>query len=190
MQAMRDRFILDKQENILFINFADLRIESREQVDELARLVSEAVEPTGKRVYSIVNYEGTEISPEIMEYYGERIKILSDRYAISTVRYSSSGFTRSVLRYLGAAVDLESNTFTTREEAIRAIREKESRRNAGTVITARTMLDPRRSVLGKVLLTSLAGFLLFVAVWGIALSQVTAPGELRVVQAFGAAALF
>src|SRR5260370_10384615 len=52
------------------------------------------------------------------------------------------------------------------------------------------MLDPRRSVLGKVLLTSLAGFLLFVAVWGIALSQVTAPGELRVVQVFGAAALF
>ncbi|MDX6710329.1 MAG: hypothetical protein QOH96_1345 [Blastocatellia bacterium] len=189
MPEMRDRFVLDEKENILFINFAGLRIETRDQVDELARLVREAVEPTGARVYSIVNYEGTEIAPQIMEYYGERIKDLQDRYAISTVRYSSSGFTRSVLRYLGAAVDLESNTFTTREEAIRAIREKESRRNAGTVITARTMLDPRRSVLGKVLLASLAGFLLFVAVWVIALSQVTAPGELRVIQVFGAEAL-
>src|SRR5882762_5965755 len=151
MPDLRERFILDEDENILFINFADLRIESREQVDELARLVGEAVEAKGKRVYSVVNYEGTEISPEIMEYYGERIKNLGDRYAISTVRYSSSGLTRSVLRYLGAAVDLESNTFTTLEEAIRAIREKESRSAERGVITARTMLNPRRSLLGKLL---------------------------------------
>ena len=41
---MRDRFVFDSKENILFINFADLRIESREQVDEFARMVREAVE--------------------------------------------------------------------------------------------------------------------------------------------------
>src|SRR6266850_3178622 len=161
---MRDRFVLDRKENILFINFADLRIESREQVDEFARLVREAVEAQGHRVYSIVNYEGTEITPEIVEYYGERIKALQDRYAISTVRYSSSGLTRSVLRYLGAAVDLESNTFTTRDEAIRAIREKESRRAGRGTITARTMLSPHRSVLGKLLLGWLIGLLLILSI--------------------------
>jgi PAS domain S-box-containing protein len=186
MQAIRDRFILDKQENILFINFADLRIESREQVDELARLVSEAVEPTGKRVYSVVNYEGTEIAPEIMEYYGERIKTLGDRYAISTVRYSSSGFTRSVLRYLGAAVDLESNTFTTREEAIRAIREKESRRAARTVTTARMMLSPQRSVLAKLSIGWLIGFVLLLCIYLVAIARVTDTDQLRVIHDLGA----
>lgn len=184
---MRDRFILDKQENILFINFADLRIESREQVDELARLVREAVEASGKRVYSVVNYEGTEIAPEIMEYYGESIKTLGDRYAISTVRYSSSGFTRSVLRYLGAAVDLESNTFTTREEAIRAIREKEDRRTARTVTTARMMLSPQRSLLAKLLLGWLIGFALLLGIYLVTISRVTGADQLRVVHLFGAA---
>lgn len=188
MQDLRDRFVLDQKENILFIDFAALRIESREQVDELARLVREAVEAQGKRVYSIVNYEGTEIAPEIVEYYGERIKALGDRYAISTVRYSSSGLTRSVLRYLGAAVDLESNTFTTREEAIRAIREKESRRAASIVFTARMMLNPYRSVLGKLLIGWLLGFLLLLAVYIIEAVHVSDAEQLRVVHQFGAAA--
>lgn len=189
MPEMRDRFVLDEDENILFINFADLRIESREQVDELARLVGEAVEAKGKRVYSIVNYEGTEIAPEIMEYYGERIKNLGDRYAISTVRYSSSGLTRSVLRYLGAAVDLESNTFTTRAEAIRAIREKESRSAERGAITLRTMLSPHRSVLGKLLLGWLIGLLLLLGIYIVALSRITDAGQLRVVQSLGAAVI-
>lgn len=124
---MKERFTLDREQNILFINFADFRIESRAQVDEMARIVAEAAVSAGGRVYSVVNYEGTEIAPHIVDYYGERIKELQDRYSVSTVRYSSSGLTRSVLRYLGAAVDLESNIFTTRDEAIRAIRELESR---------------------------------------------------------------
>jgi len=187
MPDLRERFILDEDENILFINFADLRIETREQVDELARLVGEAVEAKGKRVYSIVNYEGTEISPEIMEYYGERIKNLGERYAISTVRYSSSGFTRSVLRYLGAAVDLESNTFTTREEAIRAIREKESRRAGRRGLTARAMLSPRRSILGKLLLGWFIGLLLLIIIYVVALLQVTDAGYVRLVQSLAAA---
>ncbi|MDQ2974274.1 MAG: hypothetical protein M3R69_02540 [Acidobacteriota bacterium] len=117
---LRNRFVFDPEENILFIDFAGLRIETREQVDETRRLVREILESRGRRAYAIVNYEGTEIAPEIVDYYGESIKELYDRYSLTTVRYSSSGLTRSVLRYLGAAKDLESNIFTTREEAIRA----------------------------------------------------------------------
>jgi len=167
---MKERFILDRQENILFINFAGLRIESRAQVDEMARFVREAYEARGGRMYAVVNYEGTEIAPEMIDYYGERIKELHDRYGLTTVRYSSSGFTRSVLRYLGAAKDLESNTFVTREEAIRAIRELKDRSQteirAERRISVRHYLDPRRSVLGKTacgwlfaLLLLLAGYL-------------------------------
>src|SRR5215216_4598611 len=148
---MRDRFVLDRKENILFINFAGVRIESREQVDEFAGLVREAYESQGKRIYAVVNYEGTDIAPEIIDYYGERIKDLHDRYGLSTVRYSSSGFTRSVLRYLGAAKDLESNTFATREEAIRSIRELEQRSLTDRHPPLWMLLNPRESILGKVI---------------------------------------
>lgn len=167
---MKDRFVLDREQNILFINFADFRIESRAQVDEMARLVREAVGANGARVYSVVNYEGTEIAPHIVDYYGERIKELQDRYSISTVRYSSSGLTRSVLRYLGAAVDLESNIFTTRDEAIRAIRELESRsptraKLSGALLSR--LFKARHSLLFKLLPAWLLGALaiFFAYVW-------------------------
>lgn len=88
---LRDRFIFDDEENILFIDFAGLRIETRAQVDETRRLVREILERRGRRAYAIVNYEGTEIAPEIVDYYGESIKELYDRYSLTTVRYSSSG---------------------------------------------------------------------------------------------------
>ncbi len=141
--------MFDDEENILFIDFAGLRIETRAQVDETRRLVREILERRGRRAYAIVNYEGTEIAPEIVDYYGESIKELYDRYSLTTVRYSSSGLTRSVLRYLGAAKDLESNIFTTREEAIRAIEEIKNRSRTGRTVSRRWLLDPRQSLVGK-----------------------------------------
>jgi methyl-accepting chemotaxis protein len=162
---MRERFILDRKQNILFINFAAMKIDSREQVDEFAALVHENYEAQGRRLYAVVNYEGTEIAPDIVDYYGERIKELADRYGLSTVRYSSSGFTRSVLRYLGAAKDLESNTYATRDEAIRAIQEIESRTLSESRASVWALVDPRRSVLGKLMLVWLASLLIALAVW-------------------------
>ncbi len=182
---MKERFTLDREQNILFINFADFRIESRAQVDEMARHVREAVAGEGGRVYSVVNYEGTEIAPEIVDYYGERIKELQDRYAVSTVRYSSSGLTRSVLRYLGAAVDLESNIFTTRDEAIRAIRELESRSptrvNLRGAFFAR-LFNARHGLLAKLLPGWLFGlcFIIIAYVWASGASENQA--QLRAIQ--------
>ncbi len=92
---LRDRFKFDQEENLLFIDFAGLRIETRQQLDETRRLVREILESRGRRAYAIVNYEGTEIAPEIVDYYGESIKDLYDRDSLTTVRYSSSGLTIS-----------------------------------------------------------------------------------------------
>jgi len=184
---MENRFTLDREQNILFINFADFRIESRAQVDEMARLVREAVAANGARVYSVVNYEGTEIAPHIIDYYGERIKELQDRYAVTTVRYSSSGLTRSVLRYLGAAVDLESNIFTTRDEAIRAIQELEKRNptraNLSGALLSR-IYTARHSLLLKLLPGWLLGlFFVFIAYFWLS-SSIENQEQLRAIQIF------
>ncbi|MEW6730378.1 MAG: ATP-binding protein [Acidobacteriota bacterium] len=179
---MQDRFILDQKENILFINFAGLRIEAREQINEMTGLVRAAFEKQGKRLYAIVNYEGTEIAPEIIDYYGDRIKYLQDRYAISTVRYSSSGFTRSVLRYLGAAKDLESNIFTTREEAIRAIQEMKNRSLAHNGFSAWLMFDPRRSILGKLIIVWLLSLIALFAFYALSQFWIYNPTRLEVIQ--------
>lgn len=159
MIPMRERFKLDPGQNILFIDFAGLRIDSRDQVDVMSDCVREAYEGQGRRIYAIVNYEGTEIAPELIDYYGERIKELADKYGIGTVRYSSSGFTRSMLRYLGAAKDLESNIFATREEAIDAISEIDRRRRRSTGRPLRFWFDPRRSLLALLMAGWLAAIL-------------------------------
>jgi signal transduction histidine kinase len=156
----------------------------------MAGFVREAVvQNGGGRVYAVVNYEGTEIAPEIVQYYGERIKGLQDRYAMTTVRYSSSGLTRSMLRYLGAAFDLESNIFTTRAEAIRAIQELERRSPAQTVGPTWANLDPRRSIFGKLLLGWLAGFIVLLLAYGVMLLQLTDQAQLRPLQLFGTLAV-
>jgi HAMP domain-containing protein len=164
---MRERFVFDQQQNILFINFAGLKIESREQVDEMEAIVHEVYGKHGRRFYAVVNYESTEIAPEIIDYYGERIKKLYDLYGIATVRYSSSGFTRSVLRYLGAAKDLESNIFATRAEAIRAIQEIESRSGAEIAASTWTALNPARSALGKLLAVWFAALVALIAIYSL-----------------------
>src|SRR5215208_6145578 len=184
---MRDRFVLDRKENILFINFAGVRIESREQVDEFAGLVREAYESQGKRIYAVVNYEGTDIAPEIIDYYGERIKDLHDRYGLSTVRYSSNGFTRSVLRYLGAAKDLESNTFATREEAIRSIRELERRSLTERPPPIWAVLNPRHSILGKVITVWLVFFAALVAGYFVAIISTSDPKTVEFIRWLGVA---
>lgn len=174
---MRERFVLDPAQNILFINFAGLKIESRAQVDEMAEHVRGAYLRQGRRFYAIVNYEGTEIAPDVVDYYGEQIKTLADDYGLATMRYSASGLTRSVLRYLGAAKDLESNIYATRAEAINAIQEIERRWQAKPSASFWALLQPRRSVLAKLLL-GWAGALLAL------FAAVVSPTQSRVLLAF------
>ena len=88
---LRDPFVFDPEENTLFIDLAGLRIETREQVEETRRVVREILESRGRRADAIVNYEGTEIAPEIVDYYGESIKELYDRYSLTTVAIRQAG---------------------------------------------------------------------------------------------------
>src|SRR5581483_10935623 len=95
----------------------------------------------------------------------------SDRYGIATARYSSSGFTRSVLRYLGAASDLQSNVFATRGEAIRAIQEIETRRSAESSQAVGRLLNPRLSMLRRLLIGFLVALLVLATLFFITLQS-------------------
>jgi PAS domain S-box-containing protein len=178
---LRDRYVFDAAENILFIDLGGLRIETRAQVDDTCQLVRETLDGRGRRAYAIVNYEGTEMAPEIVDYYGESIKELYDRYSLTTVRYSSSGLTRSVLRYLGAAKDLESNIFTTRDEAIRAIDELKERSRHAQPVKSRSVFDPRTSLMGKLAL-GWAGLLVLLGVVYLLIRIWLSPGESLLLQ--------
>jgi propionate CoA-transferase len=94
---MERRFSYDPELDILFINFERLRVRSPEDVASIQAEVEKHVAPLGKRVYAVVNYEGFEIEPEVIDAYGEMVKGLVDRFYWGVTRYTTSGFLRMKL---------------------------------------------------------------------------------------------
>jgi propionate CoA-transferase len=94
---MERRFSYDPELDILFINFERLRVRSPEDVATIQAEVERHVAPLGKRVYAVVNYEGFEIEPEVIDAYGEMVKGLVDRFYWGVTRYTTSGFLRMKL---------------------------------------------------------------------------------------------
>ncbi|HEX4885057.1 MAG TPA: acyl CoA:acetate/3-ketoacid CoA transferase, partial [Casimicrobiaceae bacterium] len=94
---MERRFSYDPELDILFINFERLRVRSAGDVESIRHEVEKRVAPLGKRVYAVVNYEGFEIGPEVLDAWGEMVKHLVDRYYWGVTRYTTSAFLRMKL---------------------------------------------------------------------------------------------
>jgi propionate CoA-transferase len=94
---MERRLSYDPELDILFINFERLRVRSAGDVESIRHEVEKRVAPLGKRVYAVVNYEGFEIGPEVLDAWGEMVKHLVDRYYWGVTRYTTSAFLRMKL---------------------------------------------------------------------------------------------
>jgi propionate CoA-transferase len=94
---MARRFSYDAEKDVLFINFERLSVRSPEDVAAIRTEVERRVAPLGKRVYAIVNYDGFEIEPEMLDLWSEMVKGLVDRYYWGVTRYTTSGFLRMKL---------------------------------------------------------------------------------------------
>ena len=94
---MARRFSYDADKDVLFINFERLSVRSPEDVAMIRTEVERRVAPLGKRVYAIVNYDGFEIEPDMLELWSEMVKGLVDRHYWGVTRYTTSGFLRMKL---------------------------------------------------------------------------------------------
>jgi len=52
-----------------FSNFEGLAVRSREDIERIRAAVRDRVEPLGKQVFAIVNYDNFSITPELMQEY-------------------------------------------------------------------------------------------------------------------------
>jgi propionate CoA-transferase len=94
---MARRFSYDADKDVLFINFERLSVRSPEDVAAIRAEVERRIAPLGKRVYAIVNYDGFEIEPAMLEPWSEMVKGLVDRHYWGVTRYTTSGFLRMKL---------------------------------------------------------------------------------------------
>jgi propionate CoA-transferase len=94
---LAERIEYDPRGNMLFINFEGLTVECAQDVEEIETEVSRCVEPLGRRVNVVVNYDHFSIRPELMDAYSAMVQRLAERYYARVTRYAASGFLKARL---------------------------------------------------------------------------------------------
>ncbi|MDP6572852.1 MAG: CoA-transferase [Rhodospirillales bacterium] len=116
---MEDRLSYDSETNTIFMNFAGMRVRTDEDVKRIVDAVDGILEPLGKRVNSIVNYDRFEADPEVMDTYLDAVRYVENRYYIKVSRYTNSGFMRLKLGKELERRSVSSHVFETGREARR-----------------------------------------------------------------------
>jgi propionate CoA-transferase len=95
--AIEDRVVYDAGQEILFVNFENLRVDSLEIIHAFEEHVGSLLGPLGKKVGAIVNYEGFDVLPEFFDAYLRAVRSIGDRYFEGVTRYTTSAFMRMKL---------------------------------------------------------------------------------------------
>ncbi len=120
---IEDRISYDAENNTLFLNYAGMRVRDEDDLARIKEAVDATLEPLGKRVYAIVNYDSFSADDDIIERYLDLVRYVEQRYYIKVSRYTTSGFMRLKL---GAELEkrkVSSQVFESQREARRHLDE-------------------------------------------------------------------
>jgi propionate CoA-transferase len=96
---LAERIDFDRRSNVLFVNFEGLAVDAAGDIDEIEAEVARRVEPLGKRVDVVVNYDHFSIRPELVDAYSAMVDRLTARYYARVTRYAASGFLKARLEH-------------------------------------------------------------------------------------------
>jgi propionate CoA-transferase len=117
---LESRFRYDPEENLFFINFENLEIKSKDDIEAIRQQVESILAPLGRKVSTVVNYDNFSIPLDLSDDYARMVRDVVNRFYSSVSRYSTSAFMRMMLGlklgghglspkvYPGAAEALES----------------------------------------------------------------------------------
>jgi len=103
---LAQRFSYDSKLRMLFIDFRQLAINSRDDIERIKVEVERRVRPLGHRVYAIVNYRGCSIDPAILDSYQRMVEGLEETCYLDVTRYGTSGSLHSDSNSCGPASEL------------------------------------------------------------------------------------
>lgn len=115
--ALEDRLSYDASENIFFVNLEGYAVRTIEDIHEIKAAVEARLEPLGKKVYTIVNYDNFNIVPELVPSYTDMVKDVVSRFYITTTRYTTSAFLRMKLGDALAERDVAPHIYDNPVEA-------------------------------------------------------------------------
>ena len=117
------RFAYDATRNTLFLNFEKLQVRDAGVIAAIREQVAAICEPLGRRVYTIVNYEGFELPRELEDAYAAMVQGLVQHYYRAVTRFTTSSFTRAKLRDTLAQRALSAHLYESEAEASAHLRD-------------------------------------------------------------------
>ncbi len=118
------RFAYDKEQNILFLNFSELKINSQALIDKCVAKIESIIEPLKRRVHMIINYDGFQLDPELEDAYKAGVDDLSKRFYLSATRFTTSAFMRAKLGDLLESRGAAPHIHESEQEARAALKGK------------------------------------------------------------------
>lgn len=115
-----DRLLYDPTTNTVFMNYSGMRVRREEDIKTIIAAVDRLLGPLGKRVNSIVNYEGFSVDDDAMQAYMDAVKYVEQTYYLKVSRFTNSGYLRLKFAKELERRQLTSRVFETRHEADRA----------------------------------------------------------------------
>ncbi len=119
---LEERLTYYPEENLFFVNFEGYHVKSSQQIQDIDRAVRTILEPVGKRVYTIVNYDNFNILPDLIDEYTELVKYIVEKFYVNTTRYTTSAFARMKLGEALAEKKLIPHMYESRKEAEKALK--------------------------------------------------------------------
>jgi propionate CoA-transferase len=95
--ALGDRLRYDPRENIAYVNFEGLTLDSDADVDRLATFFDDRFGALGQRVHVIVNYDNFALAPAATDAFSAMVAHNQECYFISATRHSTNAFFRRQL---------------------------------------------------------------------------------------------
>jgi propionate CoA-transferase len=114
---IEDRLSYDPASNTVFMNYAGMRVRTSEDIKRILAAVDTLLEPLGKRVNSIVNYDRFEADPDVMQEYLDAVRYVEKKYYLRVSRYTTSAFMRLKLGHELEKRQVSSHVFETSSEA-------------------------------------------------------------------------
>jgi propionate CoA-transferase len=130
--ALADRLRYDERENIVYVNFEGLTIDTVADVAVLRESLDKRFDALGgRRVHAIINYDNFSLAAAAAEAFWTLVADNQERHLLSSSRHSSSAFFRRQLAGHLAPAHLERTVYRDPQTA----KEGLSRRPAPTTVT-------------------------------------------------------
>ena len=124
-QPLEQRLIYDAQQQRFFVNFENFEVSDAATIAAIRDMVGARLEPLGRKVPAVINYDNFSIAPDLMDDYVAMVDGLTQRYYSKVTRYAHSTFMRACLGRAFRRIEKDPSLFANAAEALSRLQGEE-----------------------------------------------------------------